>query len=397
MTRKTYKFRLYPTKAQAELLERQLYECCRLYNAALQERRDAYRLERKSIKLYDQTYQLKEIFAEGDSGILGFSAAWHVLDRVDKAFKAFFRRVKEGKGKTGFPRFKSARRFDSFDWQVSRGSHVAKNGKLRILKMGECKIKLHRPIEGTVKHASVKREAGKWYACLSVEYEAEPLPPSAGEVGLDVGLSSFVTLSDGSEIDNPRYYKEAQKELRRAQRKVARRKKGSQGRRAAVLLLQKAHAHVRNQRADFHHKISRWVINNHGFIAAEDLNIKGLSGGILAKSVRDAGWGYFLNQLAYKAESAGRVFVKVDPRGTSQRCVCGAEVRKELKDRWHGCTACGLSVSRDHASAMEILRLGKSLAASTSPVAECVAAEETRLKHCKSHCTSSAGGKAGTR
>jgi putative transposase len=376
MLRRTYKFRLYPTKAQIAALEFQLSECCRLYNAALQERREAYALEKKSIKLYDQTYQLKEIFADGDSQILGFSTAWYVLDRVDKAFKAFFKRVRERKGRAGFPRFKSFRRFDSFEWQANDNA-ITKGGKLRVQKMGEFKIKLHREIEGTVKHASVKSEAGKWYACLSAEVKAAPLPASLAEVGLDVGLSAFATLSDGAEINNPRYYKEAQAKFRRAQRSVSRRKRGGNGRRKAILLLQRAHAYVRNQRSDFHHKVSRWIVDGNGLIAVEDLNIKGLASGMLAKSITDAGWGYFLTMIAYKAESAGRVFVRVDPRGTSQRCVCGAEVRKELKDRRHDCSACGLSVSRDHASAMEILRLGKSLAALTCPATECVAAEES--------------------
>jgi putative transposase len=137
---------------------------------------------------------------------------------------------------------------------------------------------------------------------------------------------------------------------------VARRKKASHRRRKAVLLLQRVHAHIQNQRADFHHKVSRQIVNGYGTIAVEDLKVKGLAASRLAKSVNDAGWSEFLSKLSYKAEDAGRVFVKVDPRGTSQTCLCGANVPKRLSDRWHHCTACGLSLGRDHVSAMVILQ-----------------------------------------
>lgn len=196
--------------------------------------------------------------------------------------------------------------------------------------------------------------------CFSVECEAQPLLPCPASVGVDVGLTTFATLSDGVEIENSRYYKAAQAKLRRAQRKVSRRKKGSTRRRKAARLVARLHAHIRNQRADFHHKVSRSLVNSYGLIAVEALNVKGLAGGMLAKSVNDAGWSAFIEKLAYKAEEAGRQLIKADPRGTSQRCVCGASVPKKLSQRWHTCDSCGLSVSRDHASALEILRLGLS-------------------------------------
>ena len=180
-------------------------------------------------------------------------------------------------------------------------------------------------------------------------------------VGLDVGLLSFATLSDGTTLDNPRHYRKAQAKLRRAQRRVACRKRGSHNRWKAVVLLQKAHAHGQNQRADFHHKMTRTLLNTYGVIAVEDLNIKGLASGMLAKSVHDAGWSAFIRKLAYKAGEAGRKLVHVDPRGTSQTCLCGAPVPKPLSQRWHQCDACGLSTARDHVSAQLILGLGLSL------------------------------------
>ena len=154
---------------------------------------------------------------------------------------------------------------------------------------------------------------------------------------------------------------EAQKKLRRAQRRVARRRKRSNRWRKAVSLLGKIHQYIFNQRLDHQHKLARMLVNQYGFIAVEDLNVKGLAGGMLSKQVHDASWASFIAKLAYKAEEAGRQLVKVDPRGTSQRCPCGAKVPKKLSDREHVCTACGLITTRDQASAAEILRLGLSL------------------------------------
>jgi putative transposase len=375
MVRKTFRYRLYPTKGQADSLTQQLREACTMYNAALQERRDSWKFAQKSISFQDQANQLKEIRAEGFTGLANFSCCQQVLRRLDKAFQAFFRRVKAGQT-PGFPRFKPHQRFDSIDFTNGDGCGLQKNGKLRVQGVGCIKVKMHRPLEGVTKMIAVKREAGKWYACFSVEVESKPLVPCATSVGIDVGLESFAVLSDGTVVNNPRHYKHAQAALRIAQRRVARRKKGGKGRKKAVAILQGAHARVKNQRLDFQHKLAHGLVSRFGMIAIEDLNIKGLAGGMLAKSVHDAGWSGFFQKLAYKAESAGRLLVKVDPRGTSQRCSrCGGEVRKELKDRWHECPACGLSVSRDLNSAVEILRLGLSLVSLTWPVAACVGTE----------------------
>ncbi|MFN3428496.1 MAG: RNA-guided endonuclease InsQ/TnpB family protein [Candidatus Sericytochromatia bacterium] len=374
--RKTFRYRLYPTKEQASALSVQLHEACTLYNAALQERRDAWKLAGKSIGYCDQANQLKAIRAEGLTGLANFSCCQDVLRRLDRAFRAFFRRTKSGE-KPGYPRFKPHQRFDSITFPAyGDGIRLLDSGKLRIQGVGCVKIKLHRPCEGTLKTVTLRREAGKWYACFSVEVASQPLEPSILEVGIDVGLESFAVLSDGTVIANPRQYRNAQAALCRAQRKVARRGKGGNGRKRAVRELQAAHAHVRHQRLDFQHKLARDLVNRFGLIVIERLNIKGLADGVLAKSVRDAGWSGFFKKLAYKAESAGRLLVAVDPNGTSQRCSgCGLEVRKELKDRWHACNACGLSVSRDLNSAREILRLGRSLVAPTWPVTACVATE----------------------
>ena len=368
---KTFKYRLYPTKRQAETLGFHLDLCRELYNAAIQERRDAWKITRVSVGFNQQAAQLSEIKSDRPEVASVYSQVLQdVLRRVDKNFQAFFRRVKIG-GAPGFPRFRPASRYDSLTYPQL--GFALETNRLKLSKIGHIKIKLHRAVEGKIKTLTLKREAGRWYACFSVACGTKLLAESPEVIGIDVGLTTFATLSDGTEIGNPRHYLEAQAQLRKGQRKVARRKKGSHRRRKAIRLLQRAHAHVRNQRSDFHHKASRSLVERYGFIAVEDLNIKGLASGMLAKSINDASWSSFIAKLAYKAEEAGRVLVKVDPRGTSQTCLCGASVPKTLSQRWHQCDQCGLSAPRDHVSAQVILGLGLSLQAPTWPVAACVA------------------------
>ena len=353
---KTFRYRLYPTSAQRDVLDWQLRICCELYNAALQERRDAWRMVRVSIGFRQQSAQLPAIKVDRpDVSCVYSQVLQDVLHRVDRAFAAFFRRVRRGE-RAGFPRFRTSRRFDSLTYPQL--GFAVEGHHLHVSKVGAIKIKLHRPIDGTIKTLTIKREAGKWFACFSVEIKLAPLPMSAESIGIDVGLTHFATLSDGTTIANPRHAKVTEAQMRRAQRRIARRRRGSAGRREAVRLFQSAHAHVRHQREDMHHKLSRRLVDRYGFIAVEDLNIQGLASGILAKSVHDASWSSFIAKLAYKAESAGRVLVKVDPRGTSQHCTCGAHVSKTLGQRWHQCPACGLSLARDHVSAQLILSRG---------------------------------------
>ncbi len=371
MSRKTYKYRLYPNRLQRERLQTTLDVCRELYNAGLQERRDGYRVAKAKLNYYTQANQLSEIKElRPDVAAVHSQVLQDTLKRVDKAFKAFFRRCKTGQT-PGFPRFRSRHRYDSFTYPQAG---FALNGKLQMSKVGNVKIKLHRELKGEVKTLTIKRENGNWYACFSCVVVPEPLPFLDNSTGIDVGLETFATLSNGGKILNPRWYRAAEARLRRAQRKVARRtNKRSNRRRKAVAILAQVHRDTFNKRNDFQHKESLKIVQEYGTIFVEDLNIKGLSRGILAKSVHDASWGSFLDKIAYKAENAGRQFIKVNPRGTSQRCPCGAANRKKLSDREHVCAECGLVTSRDHASAMEILRLGLSLQALTILEVECVA------------------------
>jgi putative transposase len=198
-----YKYRIYPTGPQAEFLSGELREACSLYNAAKQERDDAWKTCRKSINYYDQANQLKAMRADGCLTLANFSCCQDVLRRVDKTYQAFYARWKHG-DKPGFPRYRSARRYHSITFpSYGDGCRLLDNGKLRVQGAGQIKVKLHRPVEGIVKTVTVKREAGRWFAILSVERDAAPLPASDRAIGIDVGLNSFAALSDGTEVPNP--------------------------------------------------------------------------------------------------------------------------------------------------------------------------------------------------
>ena len=370
MSRKTSQYRLYPNRQQQERLQTTLDICRELYNAGLQERIESYKTTGKGTTCNSQSAQLPDIKnVREDVGQVFSQVLQDVLHRLDKTYASFFLRVKRHQ-KAGFPRFKGRYRYDSFTYPQA-GFRLG--SKLQLSKIGNIKIKLHREWKGEVKTLTIKRGNGNWYACFSCITEPEPLPVLNNSVGIDVGLETFATLSNGNKMENPRLYHAAEKRLRRAQRKVARRHKGSHRRRKAVALLSQVHKDTFNQRNDFQHKEATKLVQKYGVIFVEDLNVKGLSRGMLAKSVHDASWGSFLDKISYKAEHAGRRLVQVDPRGTSQRCICGADNRKRLSDREHVCIECGLVTSRDHASALEIQRLGLSLQASTIPELEYVA------------------------
>ena len=233
--------------------------------------------------------------------------------------------------------------------------------------VGDLKVKWHRPlpVDTRIKAVTAKREAGRWYGCFNVELaEPQAMPASDQIAGIDVGPTTFAVLSDGTGIGNPRHFRATERRLRIAQRKLARRRQRSRRRLKARQQVARVHLHVANQRRDFHHKTARALVQKYGLIAVEDLNIKGLAGSMLAKSVHDAGWSQFISILSDKAACAGRTFVKVNPAGTTQECSgCGEAVPKTLRDRWHLCPGCGLSVSRDLNAALNVLRCAFALMA----------------------------------
>lgn len=364
--RRTFKYRLYPTRVQAEALASVLDRCRVLYNAALQERRDAWKMRRVSVAFAQQSAQLLAVKADRPEYAEVYAQVLQdVLHRVDKTCKAFYRRC--GQGQTGYPRFKGRDRYDSFTYPQlgDRGVKLAiTGGKLALPKIGRVRIKLHRALEGLPKTLTIKRESGKWYALLSCVVEPEPLPPSDNAIGIDLGLESFLVTSDGEFVDNPRHLRKAEVRLAKAQQVLSRRARGGNRRRKARSLVAVHHASVANARRDFHHKLARRLVNENGFLALEGLRIKNMvRNHSLAKSISDAGWGQFVSILLAKAEEAGREVVLVNPRNTSQTCSgCGRLVPKALSERWHACP-CGVSLHRDVNASRNILALGRSVQA----------------------------------
>jgi putative transposase len=362
--RKTYKYKLNPTAEQARLLERALTLCRHAYNAAIGERREAWQKCGVSVGYYQQKAELPGIKeAMPEYGEVHSQVLQDVVQRVDRAFQALFRRVKAGE-RPGYPRFHGRDRYNSLTYpQFGNGAQLD-NGLLVLSKMGRIAVRWSRPIEGTPKTVTISREADGWYGCFScADVPVQPLPPTGQETGIDLGIEAFATLSEGTRIFSPGWYRKAERALKTAQRRVSRRKKGSNRRRKAVNLLAKAHQKVRRQRADFHHKTALALVQTNDVIYHEDLQVRNLiRNHHLAKSISDAGWSAFLTILGFKAVCAGRSVVAVNPAYPSQTCSgCDVVVSKGLSVRWHACPECGTSLHRDHNAAKNRERLGQSL------------------------------------
>jgi putative transposase len=300
-----------------------------------------------------------------------------VLHRLDKAFAAFFRRVKAG-AHPGYPRFQGSDRYDSVTYpQVGEhGGATLDGGLLRLAKIGRIRLRLHRPLQGTPKTVTINREADGWYAYIScAEVPAVPLPPTGQETGIDVWLKVFLITADGELVENPRHFRAAEWRLAKAQRRVARREPGSKRRHKAVALLARAHQRVRRARTDFHHKAALALLRQYDTIYLEDLRVRNMvRNPHLAKSISDAGWAAFRTTLEAKAACAGRQVIAVPPAYTSQDCSgCGERVRKSLSVRTHVCPSCGLMLDRDLNAARNILRAGQARQALTWLGAACVA------------------------
>lgn len=357
---RSYKFRLFTTATQETALAEMLGGFCDLYNACLQQRIEAYQRRGVSLRYGNQAAELKAVRAV-DERLSGysFSAEQQVLRRLDKAFSAFFVRVRRG-GKAGFPRFRAKAQYDSADFRVGDGLTIRKSQRLGIVGIpGEIKVRWHRdlPAEAKVAAAVISRSCGKWYVCFQVELpEAASVERPFTPVGIDLGLTSLVALSNGETVATPQYTRIASKRLRRLQRAVSRCKRGSKRRSKAKLRVARHSARTANQRRDFAHKLSRSLVCRFSHIAFEDLNIKGLAAGMLAKSVHNAGWQQLISFMTYKAENADGHTEGVRPHGTTIDCsACGEPVPKTLRDRVHICPACGLVLCRDHNAALNVL------------------------------------------
>ena len=413
LTRKSYKFRIYPTWGKVAKLEHTLNLCRELYNSALDERKSAYDLWYKfnkgsqvtqyesgvvafeqevlkkeaaptpKINYYSQANQLVEIkdfrpeLKQVHSQVLQ-----NVLKRLDLAFQAFFRRVKAGET-PGYPRFKGKGNYDSFTF--TQGGWSLKNNQLTLSNIGAIKVRLHREVIGKVNTCTIKREGrDKWFVVFALTTEIEiPVTADGPPIGIDVGLEHFANLSSGEQVENPRYFRKAEAKLAKAQHKwdkVKHLKKGDKARAKKGKVITRAHTKVKNCRSDFQHKLSTKLVKTYSVIVVEDLQVKNLlkrakpkedetqpghflpnnaaakSG--LSKSISDAGWSTFVNMLENKAESAGSRLIKIDPKHTSQICPdCGSVAKKDLAVRWHSCP-CGCEMHRDTAAAKVIMRIG---------------------------------------
>jgi putative transposase len=361
--KRMYQFRLYPTTPQVMILTQWLSTCRLLYNNSLAERKHAWDTQQQSVTYGEQARQLKD--AKQTNPLLHTvhsQVLQDVLRRLDKTFKHFFRRLNKGE-KAGYPRFKGNYRYDSFTYPQSGFALDYHHKKLRLSKIGAITIKLHRPIpsEGVIKTCTIKRDVDHWYACFTVALPS-PAPESQkrelqSAIGVDVGLNSLLTLNNGETIANPRWLRHSEKQLTKVQRRKDRKVKGSHNRYKQNRKVAQLHRKIRNQRKDFHHKISRKLVESYDLIVYEQLNIPNMvKNHHLAKSISDAGWGQLMRFTEYKAEEAGTLVEYVNAYHTTQRCSrCGKLVPKTLATRIHRCPYCGLVLARDHNSAITVL------------------------------------------
>ncbi|MFX1465683.1 MAG: RNA-guided endonuclease InsQ/TnpB family protein [Promethearchaeota archaeon] len=361
--KRTYQFRVYPTSQQQTTLAQWLTICRSLYNNSLAERRNQWQTQQHSVNYYEQATQLKEAKQTNPClKAVHSQVLQDVLRRLDKTFTNFFRRIKKGE-KAGYPRFKGKYRYDSFTYPQSGFALDYQKKKLRLSKIGNLTIKLHRPIpsKGVIKTCTIKRDVDHWYACFSVELP-DPVPLTQQRelknvIGVDVGLKNFLALHTGESIDNPRWLRNSEKKVAKEQRRKDRKVKGSNNRYKQNTKVARVHRKIRHQRKDFHHKISRTLVDSYDLIVYENLTITNMvKNRHVAKSISDAGWRQLMCFTEYKAEEAGTLVEYVSANNTTQLCSrCGQFVPKTLATRIHNCPYCGLDVARDHNSAITIL------------------------------------------
>jgi len=357
--RRAYKLRAYPTRPQEGRSVRLLADHCDLYNAALTERRDAWRMQKVKVSYGDQSAQLKAIRAADPcgQGRHSFTAQQQTLRRLNTVFAVYLRRTRDLKGKVrrvGYPRFKPYQRFDQVLFVAGDGARwePADGGRwahASFQAVGRVKIRQHRPMVGRMKTLQLKREHRRWYVIVVTDIEAVPLPATGRSVGVDLGVARFLTTSDGQIIANPRFLDAAQERIANLQRRKARARPGSGNRRRLRRALAKEWRRLRNQRRDFHHQTARALIDTCDALALEDLRVAAMTATAagtvehpgrnvaakagLNRSILDVGWGQFTSILVAKAESAGRRVVLVHPASTSIDChACGARCTRPRRD-----------------------------------------------------------------
>jgi putative transposase len=364
--RKTFKYRLYPSKTSETKLKQALEACRYVYNKSIELKKIIYETEHKSLSLFDLNKELTtwvknnpELKEKSYSQVLQ-----NCQTRVDLAYKAFFRRVKQGL-KPGYPRFKGYNRYDSMTYKQSGFNLNLPDSTIYLSKIGRIPIILHRPCLGQIKTCTIQRtRTDKWYVSFSVEINRpESLPKTGLIAGLDMGLKTFIMASDGFEVKRQRFFKTDEKALAQVQRRYSKFSKTERSSyktraRCSIALV---YERIKNRRDDFCHKTAHNLVHKYDFMSIEDLNINSmLEEKKYSKNIADAAWAQLLDRLSCKAEEAGKTVVAVNPRGTSQMCShCGYLVYKDLSVRTHDCPHCGLKIDRDLNAALNILRLGQ--------------------------------------
>lgn len=358
---KAFKFQIKTSEKVKERIEQTLDLCRELYNAALQERRDAYKWERKYISYIMQANQLPEIRDDRkELKQVHSQVLQDVLKRLDKAFAGFFLRIERGQ-KAGFPRFKGKYRYNSFTYPGSGWQLIG--DKLKLSKIGTMRVMFTCPIEGKVKTITIKREVDFFYVVFTCEIEEQPQVSQDKLLkvkAVDAGIEYFTTDENGKVVPNPQYYRKLEKRIQFLQRQLSRCKRFSGHWKRIKKQLAKLHRKVANQRRDFLHKQANKLVNDADVVVYENLNIAGMvQNHHLAKSISDVSWGMFFSMLDYKAENAGKLTIDVCPKNTSQNCSsCKKKVPKGLSQRWHKCMYCGTILHRDHNAARNILARG---------------------------------------
>jgi len=358
----TYKYRVYPSGKQAERLNRQMYLSKEVYNLLLEKSKEYYKETGKTFSQFDMNNHIKELklqrpeISEVHSQVLQ-----NISKRINEAYKAFFRRVREKKKgknvKVGFPRFK---KFVSSLTYPQEGFKFNKENRLHLSNIGNIPIVRHRTMKGKIKTCTIKKyPSNKWYVGFSNDIvENSFRSNNKEEIGIDTGLKNIVTLSNGTIIEAPKFLRKSEKRLKFLQRRVSRKKKGSMNRKKARFKLARIHEKIENQRNDFLHKISKEQVNSFSKIVIENLNINNMiKNHCLAKSIADVSWGKYGQMLHYKAWSAGCEVLEVNPRNTSKECShCGNIQNMPLSERTFVCSSCGHIEDRDVNAAINILK-----------------------------------------
>ena len=353
---RNFKYRIYPSKRQEVRLNRHISDCCFVYNKLLENKVNAYKEDKKNLSQFDLNKLTKEIDVQIHSQV-----KQNISKRINDSFKHFFRRVKEKRGKAGFPRFKSFNRYKSITFPQS-GFKFISDKKLYLSKIGNIDIVLHRIIKGKVKTLTIKRSVDKWYVIFSCEgVVIDKIKPQEEKIGIDVGLESFAALSNGEKIENPKFFRKSENQLAKLQRRLSKKKKGSKNRQKARLKAARQHEKIFNQRNDFLHNKTAEIVRRFKVIAVEELNVKGMmKNRHLAKSIADASWSRFVQMLSYKVENTDGKVELINPKYTSQICSsCGHKQKMPLNKRTYKCEKCKVEIDRDLNSAININTSGQ--------------------------------------